>query len=150
MTLELKNVLLQCAERRNDLLGQNVKDHLQSCNDLVEEEAIYYIASMPRFKFNKKTVKNVGRPVDTALMDGFEKICHWLEEEGDCEPYTLNDLQQQIEEMGAKGYTNKHLKHKLQERYGDHIYFTEDCGRANIVCFKDFANFVVQEKKKQK
>ena len=52
--------------------------------------------------------------------------------------------------MGAKGYTNKHLKHKLQERYGDHICFTEDCGRANIVCFKEFASFVVQEKKKQK
>ena len=82
-------------------------------------------------------------------MDGFEKICHWLDE-GDCELYTLNKLHQKIEEMGAKGYTNKHLKHKLQERYGDHIYFTEDCGRANIVCCKEFANFVVQEKKKQK
>ena len=147
MTLE---VLLQCAERRNDLWGQNVKDRLQSCNDLVAEEVIYHTACMHRFKFNKKTDKNVGRPVDTALMDGFEKICHWLEEEGDCELYTLNELQQKIEEMGAKGYTNKHLKHKLQERYGDHICFTEDCGRANIVCFKEFASFVVQEKKKQK
>ena len=100
--------------------------------------------------FNKKTDKNVGRPVDTALMERFEKICHWLEEEGDYELYTLNELQQKIEEMEAKGYTNKHLKHKLQEWYGDHIYFIEDCGRANIVCFKEFANFVVQEKKKQK
>ena len=52
--------------------------------------------------------------------------------------------------MGAKCYTNKHLKHKLHERYGDHIYLTEDCGKANIVCLKGFANFVVQEKKKQK
>ena len=81
MTLE---VLLQCAERRNDLWGQNVKDRLQSCNDLVAEEVIYHTACMHRFKFNKKTDKNVGRPVDPALMNGFEKICHWLEEEGDC------------------------------------------------------------------
>ena len=43
-------------------------------------------------------------------------------------------------------YTVKWLKNKLKEKYGEHIFFAKIKGRANVVCFKDFASYLVNEK----
>ena len=43
-------------------------------------------------------------------------------------------------------YTFKWLKNKLKEKYEEHIFFAEIKGRANVVCFKDFASYLVNEK----
>ena len=43
-------------------------------------------------------------------------------------------------------YTVKWLKNKLKEKYEEHIFFAEIKGRANVVCFKDFASYLVNEK----
>jgi len=43
-------------------------------------------------------------------------------------------------------YSLKHLKHKLVDRYGAHIVFTEIRGKKNIVCFQDICSYVVSEK----
>jgi len=40
-------------------------------------------------------------------------------------------------------YSSKHLKLKLQERYGEHIYFAEIRGRKNVVCFRDLCSFII-------
>ena len=52
--------------------------------------------------------------------------------------------------MGYECYSNKRLKQKLKEKYGDCLTFSESCGRTDILCFKEFANYVLQEKKKEK
>ena len=51
--------------------------------------------------------------------------------------------------MGYECYSNKRLKQKLKEKYGDCLTFSESCGRTDILCFKEFANYVLQEKKKE-
>ena len=38
------------------------------------------------------------------------------------------------------------MKRKLQEKYGDHLFISEVCGRKNVVCFKDMATRLMNEK----
>ena len=51
--------------------------------------------------------------------------------------------------MGYECYSNKRLKQKLKENYGDCLTFSKSCGMADILCFKEFANYVLQEKRKE-
>ena len=87
--------------------------------------------------------------VNDDMFNGFEVICAWLEEEGDCDLHKINELQEQIKLMGYECYRNKRLKQKLKEKYGDCPTFSESCGRTDILWFKEFANYVLQEKKKE-
>ena len=151
MTLKVKERVLKRASERDDEWGKTVESRLLSSNDLVAEEAIYHKACMGKFCLSKTSVyEKPGRPVNTEMFNGLEAICAWLEEEGDCDLHTINELQEQIKLMGYECYSNKRLKQKLKEKYGDCLTFSESCGRTDILCFKEFANYVLQEKKKEK
>ena len=150
MTLEVKERVLKRASERDDEWVKTVESRLLSSNDLVAEEAIYHKACVSKFCLSKTGVyKKSGRPVNTEMFNGFEAICAWLEEDDDCNLHTINELQEQIKLMGYKCYSNKLLKQKLKEKYGDCLTFSESCGRTDILCFKEFANYVLQEKKKE-
>jgi len=43
-------------------------------------------------------------------------------------------------------YTAKTLKQKLQEHYKDFIFFVEVEGRVNVVCFRNMAIYIINEK----
>ena len=150
MTLKVKERVLKRASERDDEWGKIVESRLLSSNDLVAEEAIYHKACIGKFCLSKISVyEKPGRPVNTETFNGFEAILAWLEEEGDCDLHTINELQEQIKLMGYECYSNKRLKQKLKEKYGDCLTFSESCGRTDILCFKEFANYVLQEKKKE-
>ena len=83
------------------------------------------------------------------MFNGFEAICAWLEEEGDCDLHKINKPQEQIKLMGCECYSNKRLKQKLKEKYRDCLTFSESCGRTDILCFKEFANYALQQKKRE-
>ena len=151
MTLEIKERVFKRASERDDDWGKTVKDRLLNSNDLVAEEAIYHRSCMTNFSLNKSSVnEKPGRPVNTEMSEGFEAICIWLEEDGDCDLHTIDELQEKIKEMGYECYSNKRLKQKLKEKYTNSLTFSESCGRVDILCFKDFANYVLREKKKEK
>jgi hypothetical protein len=42
-------------------------------------------------------------------------------------------------------YSSKHVKRKLVEHYGNHIYFGEVCGKKNVTGFRDMSNFIINE-----
>ena len=46
----------------------------------------------------------------------------------------------------GEAYTNKWLKQKLEERYKENIFFTDEAGRANVVCFRDMGSKILSEK----
>ena len=111
MTLEVKERVLKRALERDDEWGKTVESRLVSSNDLVTEEAIYHKAHMGKFCLSKISVyEKPGRPVNTETFNGFEAIFVWLEEEGDCDLHTINELQEQIKHMGYECYSNKRLK----------------------------------------
>ena len=45
-----------------------------------------------------------------------------------------------------EAYSTKWLKKKLKDRYSDHLYFAEINGRKNVLCFKNMANYIINEK----
>jgi len=43
-------------------------------------------------------------------------------------------------------YSGKYIKQKLIKRYGEHIQFSGVCGRRNVICWKQMASFIVNQK----
>ena len=151
MTLEFHHKLAARAKERDDEWGKKVLFRLDNCNDLVAEEAKYHHACITSFWLWDESTKKKGRPIDSEMSSGFEKLCTWLEERADCELYTLKELQAKMEELNNVDavYTVKRLKQRLMEHYKDDIYFAELSGRVDVVCFKDMANYILYNLKKQ-
>ena len=74
------------------------------------------------------------------------RMCEWLEMDGDCELYTLEELFAKMEEVNsgnASTYSEKSLQSKLKEKYRNDIYFTKLPGRPNIMFQgNDFIYFI--------
>lgn len=150
-TLPLRDNLIACAKEREDGWGDLVLGRLESCNDLVAEEAVYHSACMTKFRLKKSTEKKKGKPVDQALLESFESVCEWLEKKGDCELHTIKELQDRMKDSSkTEAYSAVYMKKKLKERYNSHVYFAEICGLADVICFKEMANFIIKEKKRSK
>ena len=147
MTLELKESIL-----KSDEWGVVVSCRLESCADLVAEETIYHMACYLNFVSQNARHEQIGRPIDEGKMDAFNKVCDWLERDGDCELHTVK-LMEKMKEFSANEdntYTEKSLRKKLKEKYKEHIHFTDIPGRQSVVCFKDMVSHVLYEKKKKK
>ena len=82
------------------------------------------------------------------MSQSFDELCHWLELEGGTELYTLSELHDQLKELasGSEVYTIKRLKQRLIDHYKDVIFFAEVGGRHNVVCFRNMANYIINEK----
>ena len=79
------------------------------------------------------------------------KLCNWLEEYGDCELYTISQVCEIMKNMSeSEVYNLQTLKKKLQERYREHIFFTELQGRTDVICFREMASFIICKMRKKK
>ena len=150
-TLELRATILNHCTVRKDKWSQDVKGRLEACCDLVAEEAVYHTTCYVLFMRNKNLPSidsSIGRPVDEIRVEAFDKLCHWLERTCDNELNSIDQLQDRMTEImgGAEGYSNTHLQRKLQERYGDHIFFGKSEGRKNVVGFHDMCSFLINDK----
>ena len=90
-------------------------------------------------------MQHTGRPQDEGTLKWFKLLINWLESESGAELYTLTELHSKMVELseGDDVYTNKRLKQKLQENYKEHANVE---GRKNVVCFKNMAKFIINEK----
>jgi len=145
-TLPIKKHLLSCSKSRNDDWGNEVQHRLDSCFDLVAEEAIYHITCMNRFRLVKPTDNASGRPFNSKMMDNFLKVCQWLDE-GDGELHTVTDICNKMVELSEETecYHRKYLKTKLIEHYKEHVYVFKSDGRSDIVGFKHMSGFFMEE-----
>ena len=149
MTLPLRVTLITCAEERGDEWGDAVRGRLENCNDLVAEEAIYHSTCMAKFRLKRISQKTRGKPVDSNLLNIFENVCDWLEREGDCELHTITELQNKMKIFSdGEAYSTVYIKKKIKEKYNDHVYFSEIKGQSDVVCFREMANYILKEKKK--
>jgi hypothetical protein len=166
-TLQLhETILKRCTERlaarENDKWAFEVQGRMQSCIDLIAAEAVYHVYCFMRFTSNRDLEIGrvaVGRPENAIMSQTFSQLCDWLE--GSAEGlYTVEELQLRMnasilteeachssdEGASTNIISRQHLKRKLIDRYGDHIFFAEVSGRKNVVCFKDICSFIVSEK----
>ena len=56
-TLEMRETVIQCAAERSDKWGLEVKGRMESCIDLVAEEAVYHHDCYFRFTQKRNTLR---------------------------------------------------------------------------------------------
>jgi len=119
-------------------------------SDLVAVEAVYHRSCYCKFhKVNSKIGHcSVGRPVNEKKKGAFDRMCDFIEAADD-ELNSLDDLvslMQQFSVDPGEVYSKKTLKDELEKRYGSHIEFNEKKGKMNVVCFKDMASTIINQK----
>ena len=80
------------------------------------------------------------------------RTCEWLENVADSELYTINEFLVKMRELNNGEdvrYSVRTVKKKLQEYYENHICFSELPGRADVICFKDIASYIINEMKRK-
>ena len=85
------------------------------------------------------------------MAQNFEKLCNFFENE--MVPMTTSEMHSKMIELSDltdEVYSLKQMKRKLELRYGKDIIIVENDGRANLVCFKDVANFIIEKSNKEK
>ena len=149
-TLEIKETLLRECTGRSDSWTLEVLGRLNVCNDLVADEALYHKACRSKF-FNLQAHVmggKVGRSEDPQRSLRFEQMCDWLDSAED-ELFTLSELQEKMRNLSDDGedvYSTKQIKRKLEDKYGDHIFFSEVCGKKNVICFRNIAASIINDK----
>ena len=114
-----------------------------------------------------ETDSNGGRPESSLMLNLFESLCYWLETSGSDKLQTLEDLRMWMineymsiacsstscnadesayQTAGNEVYSVKHLKRKLQKKYGDDIFFSALPGKRNIVCFTNTCSVIINDR----
>ena len=139
---------LQKSNQRNDEFTRSVKGRLQTCIDLVAEEAVYHRTCFQKFLSNERECNPVGRPFSVDSKNAFNKLCLWLESEASTNLLTLDELHGKMERFSEsnEAYSTKWLIKKLKDRYSDHLCFAEIDSRKNVLRFKNMANCIINEK----
>ena len=143
-SVEMINAVRRRCDERNDSFAST---RLGNITDLVAEEAVYHSScSVKFFSEQASSSKSQGRPENSQMQIGFDKLCTWLENESQL--LTLEDLHGKMLEFsnGADVYGVKRIKQKLMDKYRERVFFAEISSRNNVVCFRNMANWVVNDK----
>ena len=147
-TLHFRDKILSFCTTRNDKWGIEVQRRSLDCHDFVAAEARYHKQCYERF-YSEKTndISSPGRPLDQKSLKYFHLVCEWLESEA--EIYSISEIHKKMSDIAGSGeniYSQKWLKAKLQQKYKDHIFFVEALGKSDVVCFRNMADYVVNDK----
>ena len=74
-TLQICTNVLQICNQRNDEFTRSVQGRLQTCIDLVAEEAVYHRTCYQKFLSNEGKSNPVGRPFNVDSNIAFNKLC---------------------------------------------------------------------------
>ncbi|KAG1661213.1 Transient receptor potential cation channel subfamily A member 1 [Nymphon striatum] len=149
--LDFHRNLLEKCRRRDDNWSEEVFNRLNCCNDLVADEGRYHKTCLQRFMADKKSPDpdcgERGRPRDEGMFHWFEMLCIWLEIDSDAELHSLKELHDKMSSFAGKEsvYCTKRFKQKLQDRYGNKLYFADVDGKPNVACFQGMADFYLNE-----
>ena len=122
------------------------------CIDLIAAEARYHTLCMTQFRSDRSMDKSKqvsGRPKNETLSLVFEGTCRWLEET--VEIVSLKQFEDKLKEkINGDIYCRKYLKKLLKDKYSHHIFFSERPGKDTLIYFHDMANFIINDKFKEK
>ena len=80
-TLQIRANALQKCNQRSDEFTRSVQARLQTCIDLVAEEAVYHRTCYQKFLSDEGESNPVGRPFNVDSTNSFDKLCLWLDSE---------------------------------------------------------------------
>ena len=107
-------------------MADDVRIRLNDSLDLVAAEARYHNSCYETFTSSTVGSNKPHRPVaDDPWSQRFVALCHWLENDGDAELYTLSDLHAQMSHLANRQevYGEKYPRTKLEDHYGDPVVF---------------------------
>lgn len=146
-TLPFRDKVLNTCQERNDIWAEDVKRRVVDCLDFVAAEARYHKACSEKFFSYYSVLKSPpNRPTDTVRFEIFKSVCDWLESEG--EVYSVSEIHAKMIEIAGDAdyaYSKRWLKHQLQKKYGDHIFFVKLEGKSDVVCFRQMADYLVKD-----
>ena len=124
---------------------------MESCIDLVAEEAVYHSSCMAEFRMNKEDRRpTAGRPINSEMAEAFQELCNLLGNSMDCEMFSVIELYEKMSEFHTNVYSIKTFRDKLTERYQENVYFVKGQGRhRELVCFKNLADYILRQMKKE-
>ena len=150
----MQNMMSICDKRCNEWAFE-VQGRLLTCGDL---HARYHQRCHRNFSrltshnntdsVSSKSI-NTGRSADTDMSAVFDVMCDKLENaEADC-VQTVDELVKQMKALTGdddRAYSGKYMKQKLMERYGDNLFFADVFGRKNVICFRNMAQRLINDK----
>jgi len=157
-TLELCSTILEACGHRLDDWSLQVSGRLETCNDLVAEEAVYHRHCFTNFMTRcrnpkAQTAEAVSRDktdseqcIDERKIDDFHKLCTWQERSSDL--YSISELHEIMTELAvcdACVYCEKHMQHLLLQKYAGSMRLSQHAGKQNVVCFDHTASKILTE-----
>ena len=133
----MKRCRQRIEEDSTDQWAIDVLSRVEGCVDFVAAESRYHSNCLLRFNLNKEPQKKSepkrGRKPSDHLMECFSKACVWLE--GETLPCSVIDFRIKMTEFadGEDVYGVQYIKTLLTDRYKDHIAFSCDAGRENVI-----------------
>ncbi|XP_073423248.1 uncharacterized protein [Dendrobates tinctorius] len=95
-----------------------------------------------------KKPRKVGRLMNMDQEQAFLRMCAFLED-NDEEQLTVTDLAKKMTEYLLEGdsaaYSNRWLRYRLEERYGDSLFIAECEGLPNIVTFREKTRIILRD-----
>lgn len=65
--------------------------------------------------------------------------------------HSIPEFRKKVQEFSRdiEAYDSRYLKKLLKNRYGSHVFFSEENGKEGIIYFVDMANFIINMKFKE-
>ena len=137
-------------DRNEDRWAVEVKGRLSSCNDLRAEDAIYHTVCNSNFRTGKSKPKQFEQTGESSSQkrgrrcDLAKEAAEYLVENDD-EQITVCDLTDMMAKLCLEPYSNKWMKKKLENHFGDDIIFANSDGKSNVVTFLPTAKKILTE-----
>ena len=121
------------------------------CHDLAALEARCYITWIERFSLNKDQKSSYATIVKRHVCNKEQENSDILYKriESEAEINSMSEIYSKIIEFVEENndvYTKRWLQIKLKVKYWELLMFTDVSRKPNIVCFKDVAEFVGNDK----
>jgi hypothetical protein len=154
--MDFQNKILQTCIERNDSWGNEVKGRIQSVNDLHAADAVYHQSCSINFQTMKQIPvlssfeepcrkrHSLGRPMKDVCKIAFEETMKYFEGNDD-EQMTVDELVRKMSEHCDDPYSAKHVRQKLNERYGQNIIVTSINGKRDVVTFRYTARYILHK-----
>ena len=137
-TTTCKQSICSASVARDDEWGHMVGARIEGVIDLVAAEAKYHNSCYVKF-FKMPSNRKRGRPEDDDLAAAFDDLFAFLKENDECQ-YSVEELHEKLGEYlpaCTSVCSEKNMRKKLVDHFGDDVIITSLHGRKPVVCFRD-------------
>ena len=159
--LDVQDVVRRVCEERADDWAEEVRARILQVHDLPAADAIYHQSCSSNFRTKKQIPstfsfeqpstkkQEIGRPQDEATDKAFSDVISYLQENEE-DQLTISDLVVKMQEYvdtdsNEAAYSNRYMKTKIEEYFGDDVIITNMHGKANIVTLRRTASSILHD-----